>query len=320
MGQSAEQLRGERSSGEDDDAADGEPEGIVARIEPRAVSIVVPAYNEKEGCLPVLRKLIATMEGSDLEYEIIVVDDGSTDGTSERLAQLEGALTLIRHPRNLGYGAALKTGIRRASHDLICITDADGTYPNERIPELVGMMGDHAMVVGARIGETVKIPLVRRPAKWAINQLANYLSQTSIPDLNSGLRVMRRDVVERFVRLLPSGFSFTTTITLAMLTNGFPVRFEAIDYEHRSGRSKIKPIRDTLNFIQLIIRTVMYFEPLRVFVPLALMLVFASVAVLVLSLVLTGRVMDVTTVVLFVAGLQMLAIGMIADIIDRRLG
>jgi hypothetical protein len=164
----------------------------------------------------------------------------------------------------------------------------------------------------------VKIPLIRRPAKWAINQLANYLSQASIPDLNSGLRVMRRDVLQRFIRLLPAGFSFTTTITLAMLTNGFPVRFEAIDYEQRSGRSKIRPIRDTLNFIQLIIRTVMYFEPLRIFVPLSGLLIFASVAVLVSSWLL-GKVMDVTTVVLFVAGIQMLATGMIADIIDRRL-
>jgi len=283
------------------------------------VSIVVPAYNERDGCLPVLRTMIATMEDSGLEYEIIVVDDGSTDGTSERLAELSGAITLLRHGHNLGYGAALKTGIRHASHDLIAITDADGTYPNERLPELVGKMGENAMVVGARIGESVKIPLVRRPAKWAINQLANYLSQTSIPDLNSGLRVMRRDVVERFLRLLPSGFSFTTTITLAMLTNGYPVLFEAIDYEQRSGRSKIKPIRDTLNFVQLIIRTVMYFEPLRIFVPLSMTLIIASLAVLVLSIALTGSVMDVTTVVLFVAGLQMLAIGMIADIIDRRL-
>jgi glycosyltransferase involved in cell wall biosynthesis len=283
------------------------------------LSIVVPAYNEKAGCLPVMKQLIATMEDSDLEYEIIVVDDGSTDGTSKILRELEGAITLIRHDRNLGYGASLKTGIRSSQYNLIAITDADGTYPNERIPELVSMMDGQAMVVGARIGASVKIPLIRRPAKWAINQLANYLSQTKIPDLNSGLRIMRREILDKFIRLLPSGFSFTTTITLAMLTNGYPVRFEAIDYEHRAGQSKIKPIRDTLNFIQLIIRTVMYFDPLRIFVPLSLFLILASAVVLVLSIALTEQVMDVTTVVLFVAGLQMLATGMIADIVDRRL-
>lgn len=283
------------------------------------LSIVVPAYNEKDGCLPVLKQLIATMEDSELEYEIVVVDDGSTDGTSEILQELEGAISLIRHNRNLGYGASLKTGIRNSQYGLVAITDADGTYPNERIPELVGMMDEQAMVVGARIGKSVKIPLIRRPAKWAINQLANYLSQTKIPDLNSGLRVMRREVLEKFLRLLPSGFSFTTTITLAMLTNGYPVRFEAIDYEHRAGSSKIKPIRDTLNFIQLIIRTVMYFDPLRIFVPLSVILFLASVSVLVFSILFTEQLMDVTTVVLFVAGLQMLATGMIADIVDRRL-
>lgn len=285
----------------------------------RGVSIVIPAYNEEAGCLPVLRQLVATMEDSGLEYEVIVVDDGSTDSTPEKLREIEGAITVLRHERNMGYGAALKTGIRHSSHDLIVITDADGTYPNHRIPELVDMMDGQAMVVGARIGKSVKIPLVRRPAKWAINRLADYLAQTSIPDLNSGLRVMRRDVLLRFLKLLPQGFSFTTTITLAMLTNGFPVRFEAIDYEQRAGRSKIRPIRDTLTFTQLIIRTVMCFEPLRVFVPLSMILVLASAIVLVASWI-QGEVMDVTTVVLFVAGIQLLATGMIADIIDRRLG
>lgn len=294
--------------------------GVADKSAPsEGLSIVVPAYNEKDGCLPVLKQLIATMEDSELEYEIIVVDDGSTDGTSDILRELEGAITLISHDRNLGYGASLKTGIRNSQYDLIAITDADGTYPNERLPELVGMMDGQAMVVGARIGKSVKIPLIRRPAKWAINQLANYLSQTKIPDLNSGLRVMRREVLDKYIRLLPSGFSFTTTITLAMLTNGYPVRFEAIDYEHRSGSSKIKPIRDTLNFIQLIIRTVMYFDPLRIFVPLSVMLLIASLSVLVFSILFTDQLMDVTTVVLFVAGLQMLATGMIADIVDRRL-
>ncbi len=291
----------------------------VRQITPTGVSIVVPAYNEEAGCVKVLRQLVATMEDSGLDYEIIVVDDGSVDGTPERLRELEGAITVLRHPRNLGYGAALKTGIRHACHDLICITDADGTYPGDRIPGLVRQMDLNAMVVGARVGGNVAIPLVRRPAKWAINKLANYLSQTRIPDLNSGLRVMRRDVLERFIRLLPAGFSFTTTITLAMLTNGYPVLFEPIDYEHRAGRSKIRPIRDTLNFVQLIIRTVMYFEPLRVFVPLAATMLLASVLVLVLSIVLSGRVMDVTTVVLFVAAIQMLATGMIADIVNKRL-
>ena len=296
------------------------PESIIdTPTQGPAVSIVVPAYNEKDGCLPVMKQLIATMEDSNLEYEIIVVDDGSTDGTSKILAELEGAITVLRHTRNMGYGASLKTGIRHSSYDLVVITDADGTYPNDRIPELVGLIDEQAMVVGARIGKSVKIPLIRRPAKWAINQLANYLSQTKIPDLNSGLRVMRKEVLMRFLRLLPSGFSFTTTITLAMLTNGYPVKFEAIDYEQRAGSSKIRPIRDTLNFIQLIIRTVMYFEPLRIFVPLSLMLMLASITVLVLSATLTEQVMDVTTVVLFVAALQMLATGMIADIVDRRL-
>lgn len=293
--------------------------GAVAGAQPIGLSIVVPAYNEKAGCLGVMRQLIATMEDSGLDYEVLVVDDGSTDGTSQILSDLEPAISVIRHQHNRGYGAALKTGIDHARYDLIAITDADGTYPNERLPELYGLMEGQDMVVGARTGSRVRIPLVRRPAKWAINLLANYLARRRIPDLNSGLRIMRREVLDKYLRLLPDGFSFTTTITLAMLTNGHAVHFESIDYEHRAGKSKIRPIYDTLNFIQLIIRTSMYFEPLRVFVPLSVALFTSSLAVLVGSMLFTDRVMDVTTVVLFVSAIQVLATGMIADIVDRRL-
>lgn len=283
------------------------------------VSIVIPAYNEEKGIAGTLEEIKRMTKNLEMECEVIVVDDGSRDNTGE-IANKSG-VKVIQHPQNRGYGAALKTGIHHAENDTIVITDADGTYPNGDIPKLLAEMEqyDCEMVVGARTGENVNIPLIRKPAKWAINKLANYLSRTKIPDLNSGLRVMKKNVVERFLGVLPDGFSFTTTISLAMLTNGYLVRYIPIDYRKREGKSKIKPIKDTLNFIQLIVKTVLYFEPLRVFTPFSMVFILASLGVLLYSFFFKPQVMDITTLVLFVTGVQMLAIGMLADLINKRL-
>ena len=174
------------------------------------------------------------------------------------------------------------------------------------------------MVFGARTWKNVQIPAIRRPAKWMLNRLAEYLADTRIPDLNSGMRLFRRDEARAMFNILPGGFSFTTTITLAMLTTDREVRFVPIDYLKRTGRSKIRPIHDTLNFLQLILRTVLYFNPLRIFLPIALFFLFASIAVFIYSWVALEKILDTTVVILFVAFVQMLSIGMLADIIDKR--
>jgi len=283
------------------------------------VSIIIAAYNEEESIFSVLKEIEDVMNHSRLSYEIIVVNDGSTDRTMEVLRNRSPNVRVFSHKVNRGYGASLKTGICNAQHEIVVITDADGTYPSERIPEIVSYMKDYDMVVGARTGVSTKVPLIRKPAKWVIHRLANYLTGMKIPDLNSGLRAMKKDMVTRFVRLLPDGFSYTATLTLAMLTNGYRVKYVPIDYHARIGQSKIKPIRDTLNFIQLIVRTVMYFNPLKVFIPLSLVLFFMSVAVFLYSYFFTPKVMDVTTVILFVSAVQVLAIGMVADLINKRI-
>ena len=281
------------------------------------VSVIIPAYNEKEGILRVVESLRLLKERHGPRWEIIVVDDGSTDGTPEIVRNLEDVI-LIQHPFNRGYGAAIKTGIRHAKYNTLIISDADGTYPINDIPKLIAQLPKNDMVVGARHTNSSNIPLVRRPAKWMLNKLANYLTRMKIPDLNSGLRAMKKDIVLNYLHILPDGFSFTTTITLAMLTNNYAVEFVPIEYKIRSGRSKIRPIRDTMNFIQLIIRTVLYFDPLKIFLPISVLFFVSSIAVLTLSYLFTPKVMDITTVILFISGVQILAIGMIADLIDKR--
>jgi len=218
-------------------------------------SIVVPCYN-KEGAIAEtidhLRRTIPTGR----EYEVIVVNDGSTDGTARILEEIVAADETIRvatHVRNRGYGAALKTGIRLARAELIVITDADGTYPNDRIPELVDLCADNDMVVGARTGADVQYSRLRAFPKIFLKAWVSWVAGQRVPDINSGMRVFRKGVAESFFGILPDTFSFTITITLAMLTNYRPVQYVPIAYHPRIGKSKISPIRDTLRFMTLIV-------------------------------------------------------------------
>lgn len=285
------------------------------------LTVIVPVYNEEMAIASTIAEIGDSLGKSGLNYEILVVNDCSQDGTRIVLENLNCPwVRCIHHGRNRGYGAALKTGVLNSNGTIIVITDADGTYPNHRIPELVKRLGNIDMLVGARTGKKVRIPLIRRPAKWLIGCLASYLARYKIPDVNSGLRVFRREALLPYLHLLPDGFSFTTTITLVMLTCGNEVVYEPIDYAPRVGKSKIRPIRDTLNFIQLIVRTVLLFEPLRIFIPLSVLVFLAGVFVGVYSFFFTTKFMDMTTAVLMVGSLQLMSIGMLADMINRRLG
>jgi glycosyltransferase involved in cell wall biosynthesis len=239
-----------------------------------AVSIVIPAYNEGAHVAEEIHAVRRAMQATGWDFEIIVVDDGSADDTAEKAAA--AGVRVFRHPRNRGYGAALKRGIAAARHDWILITDADGTYPAESIPQLLARAADNDMVVGARIGENVAIPIERRPAKWFLRKLASYLADQDLLDLNSGLRLMRKDLVQRYLYLLPSGFSFTTTITLACACNDHRVEYLPIDYLRRRGSSKIRP-RHAYDFTLLILRTIVFFNPLKVFIPLGALLALLGI-------------------------------------------
>jgi glycosyltransferase involved in cell wall biosynthesis len=241
----------------------------------RAVSVVIPAYNEGPHVAAQVRSVAEAMKASGWEWELIVVDDGSADATAQE-ASAAGA-RVLRKARNEGYGAALKTGIAAAQHGWILITDADGTYPSAAIPALLGHAARNEMVVGARVGEKVHIPLARRPAKWFLTRLASYLAGMRIPDLNSGMRLMRKALVKRYEHLLPQGFSFTTTITLSCACNGHPMEFVPIDYARRLGASKIRP-RHAYDFLLLILRTIVLFHPLKFFLPVGALLFAAGAA------------------------------------------
>jgi glycosyltransferase involved in cell wall biosynthesis len=280
-----------------------------------SVSIVIPAYNEEQAIESTLVQVKAVMNRQDGEYEIIVVDDGSTDRTADLVQQHED-VRLVRHHSNRGYGAAIKTGIRQADHEWIAIIDADGTYPPEAIPSLTAETDRYDMIVGARSERD--FPLIRRPAKWFIARLAEYLSDAKIPDLNSGLRVFRKDIALSYFNILPSRFSFTITITIAFLSDHYSVKFVPIPYHKRAGTSKISPIQDTLNFVQLTLRTIMYFRPLKVLLPIGFALFLLAVIIGVYSLLTQGRVMDITVIVLTMAAIQITVMAMIADMIQKK--
>lgn len=281
------------------------------------VSLIIPVYNEEKCIEATIRQVKEMMSKSRYDYEIIVVNDGSSDQSRNILEQING-IRLYHHETNIGYGRALKSGMKKAFGKYIVMTDADGTYPIDKIPQLVEELKDHDMVVGARAKNSVNIAAVRKPMKWIIGKLANFLSETDIPDLNSGLRAFNKDVAMKFYQMYPKGFSFTTTITLAMHCNGYDVKYIPIEYGKRIGKSKIHPIKDTINFIQLIYRTIMYFNPLKIFVPISIIVFISFIVLLGYDIFVENNLTDKTIIALEIF-IQIVVIGLIGDLISKRL-
>ncbi len=271
-------------------------------------TVVIPAFNEVDQIARELQRLHTCLKKTGLSYEIIVVDDGSDDGTAEAAAGED--CRLLRQKRNMGYGAALKRGFREARTELVVITDADGTYPPEEIPRLLEAARDHDMVVAARTGDDVHIPWTRRPAKWFLRVLASYLAEFPIPDLNSGLRVIRRQAVKRFAHILPSGFSFTTTITLAHLCNEMTIGYLPINYARRVGNSKIRPSH-AYHFLLLILRVIVLFNPLKVFIPVGFFVFVVGFAKLIYDIGL--RNLSESAVMCLLTALVIWCVGLLAD-------
>ena len=290
-------------------------------------SVVIPCYNESLAVSKTAKEIFSTLtnwqenEDVQLGFELIFVNDGSTDDTSEKLSTLDQDfinLKFIDSKVNCGYGASLKKGILAAKYDSIVITDADGTYPNERIPELIKGLEKNDMVIGARTGKNVQIPTLRRPVKWLLLQYARWMSKADIKDLNSGLRAMKKDKVFKFWNMLPNAFSFTSTITLSMHIEGLSVSYLPIDYHARIGSSSIKPIQDTIRFFSLVMRTVMYFKPLQIFGTTGLVMLAVAICVGITGKILIGEVPDVIAVSLFSTGSVFIGLGLLGDLINAR--
>ncbi|HNX96807.1 MAG TPA: glycosyltransferase family 2 protein [Candidatus Aminicenantes bacterium] len=235
------------------------------------LTVVVPAYNEEDAIAPALRGLLPL--AAQHNWAVLVVNDGSIDRTGETAAAIPGVKT-ISHTVNRGYGAALKTGIINARTPWVALFDADGQHDPADLERLVEAAAGFDMIVGQR-GRNSHQEWVRKPGKWLLSKAANFLTGRKIPDLNSGLRVIRRDIIRDLLHLMPDGFSFSTTSTVAFLNLGFDVGYLPIRTRKRVGKSQVKQLKHGSNTILLIIRLILLFNPLKVFLPACLFL-FAS--------------------------------------------
>lgn len=231
------------------------------------VSIVLPIYNESLAVPEIINDIHNVMGQAHYSYEIIVVDDKSTDNSIDAIKNCKN-INLIQRERRGGSGAARKTGILHAKGNIIVMLDADGTYDPNDIPRLLSLFPEFDQVNGARMHEQGTVKLLRIPAKWFLRKLASYITQVDIPDLNTGFKAFKKDIMKNFIWLIPNGFSCVSTMTLAFLVNDFKVKWVPIEYYRRIGRSKFHPIKDTYNYLLTVIRICAYFDPLKIFIPL----------------------------------------------------
>jgi glycosyltransferase involved in cell wall biosynthesis len=277
------------------------------------VSIILPVFNEKGHLDDEIERIRKTMDDSVYSYEIVVVDDGSTDGSGQRLREIEG-IRLLQFATNRGSGSARKYGTMSARGRIVVWTDVDMTYPNDTMPELLAELDGFDQVVGARTTEEGTLKLLRMPAKWMIRKLASYLTGVSIPDLNSGFRAFRKDIALQFLHLLPKGFSCVTTITMAFLSNGYSVRYVPIEYAPRAGESKFHWWKDTKRYLLQVLRLTLMWEPMRVFGPPAAALTLIGAGKLIYDLIDKDFRVATNTIVLLGVAFALALIGMVADL------
>lgn len=276
------------------------------------VSVVLPSYNEEAAMAKVIDDIRQAMDSTSHSYEILVVDDVSTDRTAE-IAASKNARVVKRVVRG-GSGASRRTGIIHALGEIIVMLDADGTYEAAAIPKMLSYFPEYDQVNGARTSEQGTLKFLRTPAKWLIRMLACYLTSTNIPDLNTGLKAFKKDVMKKYLWVLPDGFSCVTTMTLAFLANGYAVKYIPTSYYKRIGQSKFHPVKDSAKYMNTVIRMVMYFKPLRVFMPLSGLLFLFGIIKSAGSLIYTATLQE-SDIIIFMTAIMLFALGLIADLI-----
>lgn len=298
-------------------------DGPAGAGQPPYVTIVLPCYNEGAHVLKEIERITATMNASEFSYEVLCIDDASTDDTLAVLrdaAQRYAHLRILPFRRNGGSGTARRIGTQQARGEVVVWTDADMTYENEKIPDLVRILRDDAtydQVVGARTTEEGTHKWARVPAKWFIRKVAEWLTKTKIPDLNSGLRAFRREVALPYLRLLPAGFSCVTTITIAFLSNQHDIKYVETTYAKRAGTSKFHFVSDAYRYILQVLRMVMYFDPLKVLMPPAIWLILLGVLKGVVDMVRHPFYFPANTVLLVVSGVMIGSLALLSDLVVR---
>jgi len=287
-------------------------------MENKFITILIPCYNEEEAIGAVIDQVDKVMRGTEHEYEILIVDDVSTDQTVARVEGKMGAnsrVRLVKRSMNGGSGASRKTGLRAAKGEIVVMLDGDGTYDPETIPGMLEYFPEYDQVNGARTSEEGTYKVLRFSAKWLIRKLAIYLSGYRIPDLNTGLKAFKKDIMLKYLWVIPDGFSCVTTMTLAFLTNGYNVKYVPTRYFKRVGKSKFHPLKDTAKYLNTVVRMVVYFKPLKFFVPLSLLLLLITILSAIYTFIYIDQKIHASQVILAVSALQILVFGFIADLI-----
>lgn len=283
---------------------------------PIDVSVIIPVLDEVAAVRGVIQEVRLALADQRFDWEIIVVDDGSRDGTSQSAAN-EG-VRVVRRVESGGYGAAVKRGILEARGRIIALLDGDGSYVPAYLPSMVAFTADYDQINGARDSETGGCKLIRIPAKWLIRKFAEFVVGRKIPDLNTGMKVFKRSEALRYLWALPDGFSCSASLTMAFLSNGHPVKYVSVAYRERIGKSKFRPVRGGLAYMLTVVRLATYFKPLNVFVPLAMLLGTASVMTGGYHVLTSPTGLADTDVLLAVSSILMFSIGALADLIVAR--
>lgn len=278
------------------------------------ISVIVPVFNEEAGIVDCLERIEKSLQGF-VEYEIIVVNDGSSDLTLDKVEKSNFKyLKIINHIENLGYGKSLYDGIMTSKYNCIAIIDGDGSYPPESIRELLKFYPEYDMIVGARQGREYTKGIFKRQARIFFKFLGEYASGRKVLDINSGLRIFKKDVVLSYKDSLCTGFSFTTTLTLIFLLNHYFVKYVPVEYMKRRGVSKVKHFKDTLRAAQIIVETILYYNPIKLFILLAIINLCSGLIIALLNhFIIKLNLLTIVSAICISSFIPIFCLGLLAD-------